>query len=296
MLPALQAALSTGNSSGSVKKPATGEASNFVRQVIFITDGAVGNEQALFKEIKQNLGHSRLFTVGIGSAPNSFFMRKAAQFGRGSFTYIGNVNEVEETMSGLFSKLDNPVMSDITVNWTQGIDAEIYPQNFPDLYHGEPLIITARTAELNGVVSVKGQIAGKQWQRDIPVRKATTMSGVSSLWARSKISKLLDEKVMGRSDSDVRAEVLPVALQHQLLSPYTSFIAVEEVASRPASELLNETVVANARPKGQGVQQFAYPRTATRGAQSALWALMFLIMSAAIFFATRQEPECEQVA
>ena len=145
------------------------------------------------------------------------------------------------------------MMSDITVNWPQGVNAEIYPQNLPDLYQGEPLIITARTAELDGVVSVEGQIAGKKWQRDIPVKKAAQLSGVSTLWARHKISKLLDDKVTGRSDEDVRAEVLPVALQHQLLSPYTSFIAVEEVASRPTSELLDETVVTNARPKGQGL-------------------------------------------
>ncbi len=296
MLPALQAALNVGNSNGGVKNTVNGKASNVVRQVIFITDGAVGNEQALFKEIQQNLGNSRLFTVGIGSAPNSFFMRKAAQFGRGSFTYIGNVDEVQEIMSELFNKLDKPMMSDITVNWPQGVNAEIYPQNLPDLYQGEPLIITARTAELDSVVSVEGQIAGKKWQRDIPVKKAAQLSGVSTLWARHKINKLLDDKVTGRSDDDVRAEVLPVALQHQLLSPYTSFIAVEEVASRPTSELLDETVVTNARPKGQGLQQFAYPRTATRGAQSALWAFMFLMTSATVIFAVKQEPDCEPVA
>ena len=60
---------------------------NTLRQVVFITDGSVGNEDALFKLISDHLGPSRLFTVGIGSAPNSYFMRKAAQFGRGTFTY-----------------------------------------------------------------------------------------------------------------------------------------------------------------------------------------------------------------
>ncbi|MEH6557021.1 MAG: marine proteobacterial sortase target protein [Oceanicoccus sp.] len=296
MLPALQAALYTDNSNDAVHNTVNGKAANFVRQVIFITDGAVGNEQALFKEIKQNLGNSRLFTVGIGSAPNSFFMRKAAQFGRGSFTYIGNVDEVQEIMLGLFNTLDKPMMSDITVDWPQGANAEVYPQNLPDLYQGEPLIITARTAELDGVVSVKGQIAGKKWRRDIPVKNTAQLSGISTLWARYKISELLDGKAAGRSDDDVRADVIPVALRHQLLSPYTSFIAVENVVSRPTTELLDETVVSNARPKGQSVQQFAYPRTATRGAQSALWALMFLMMSAAVIFAIRQEPDCELTA
>src|SRR5690606_4296591 len=58
--------------------------SHDLRQVIFITDGSVGNEQALMQLIEQKLGHSRLFTVGIGSAPNSYFMTGAAQAGRGT--------------------------------------------------------------------------------------------------------------------------------------------------------------------------------------------------------------------
>ena len=73
--------------------------------MIFITDGAVGNEVALFEEISTRLGNSRLFTVGIGSAPNSWFMREAARFGRGSHTHIGSLEEVGDKMAALFARL-----------------------------------------------------------------------------------------------------------------------------------------------------------------------------------------------
>ena len=53
-----------------------------IKQIIFITDGSVGDEQGLFSLIKQRINNDRLFTVGIGSAPNSHFMRKAAKYGR----------------------------------------------------------------------------------------------------------------------------------------------------------------------------------------------------------------------
>ena len=77
MMPALLAALQDqGEPDQLQEQPA-------LRQVIFITDGAVGNEAALFEQISAQLGRNRLFTVGIGSAPNSWFMSKAAQFGRG---------------------------------------------------------------------------------------------------------------------------------------------------------------------------------------------------------------------
>ena len=58
-----------------------------------------------FVLIKQNLGGSRLFTVGIGSAPNSHFMNSAAKYGRGTHSYIGEQTEVRQKMQGLFNKL-----------------------------------------------------------------------------------------------------------------------------------------------------------------------------------------------
>src|SRR5262249_52434080 len=65
-------------------------------------------------------GDSRLFTVGIGSAPNSHFMTKAAAIGRGTFTYIGKVDEVREKMSALFAKLESPVLKGVRIDWPRG--------------------------------------------------------------------------------------------------------------------------------------------------------------------------------
>jgi len=104
-----------------------------VRQVIFLTDGAVGNEQQLFSLIKTRLGDSRLFTVGIGSAPNSHFMRKAAQAGRGTFTYIGKIDEVRAQMNALFARLETPVLKGITALWPEGTRADATPDPLPDL-------------------------------------------------------------------------------------------------------------------------------------------------------------------
>ncbi|MGY8794099.1 MAG: marine proteobacterial sortase target protein, partial [Woeseiales bacterium] len=88
-----------------------------LRQIIFITDGSVGNEDALFSLIEQQLGNARLFTVGIGSAPNSWFMRKAAEAGRGAFTFISALHEVSEKMQRLFRKIERPQITDITIQW-----------------------------------------------------------------------------------------------------------------------------------------------------------------------------------
>ncbi len=115
-----------------------------VRQVVFLTDGSVANEEDLFGVIRQRLGDTRLFTVGIGSAPNGHFMARAAEFGHGTFTYIGDVREVEEKMGQLFARLESPVLTGIEVRWPEGAAVEAWPPRVPDLYLGEPVVVSAR--------------------------------------------------------------------------------------------------------------------------------------------------------
>ena len=139
----------------------------YLKQVVFITDGSVGNEQALFKLIHDQLGNARLFTVGIGSAPNSYFMSKAAQFGRGTFTFIASTQDVAKNMGKLFEKLQSPVLGNISVQWPERVEVEMWPQRIPDLYAGEPLLISAKVEMLtdSSEVVISGSINSQPWRR-----------------------------------------------------------------------------------------------------------------------------------
>src|SRR5207237_7862679 len=97
MVPAMRAALSDN----------AGDA-GYVRQVVFLTDGAIGNEQQLFETISALRGRSRIFMVGIGSAPNTYLMTRAAELGRGAFTQIGSVDQVGARLRGLLATLEKP--------------------------------------------------------------------------------------------------------------------------------------------------------------------------------------------
>ena len=116
-----------------------------------------------------------------------------------------------------------------------------------------------------GTVTVSGLLGGQQWTRQIAVDAVALGEhpGIATLWARHKIAALLDERVLGRSENAVRRDVLEVALSHQLLSPYTSFVAIEKVVSRPGGEGLEARPVPNSPPRGQTPQQYAWPATAT---------------------------------
>ncbi len=266
-----------------------------LRQVVFITDGAVGNEVALFEEIAASLGHARLFTVGIGSAPNGWFMRKAADFGRGTHTVIGDLSEVAPRMDALFEALAAPVATDIRANWPAAADS--WPERVPDLYRGEPLLLAVAfpNGAPAGEVTVVGTLGGQRWERQISIDASDGADhpGIATLWARRKITALLDDKVLGRSEDAVRADVLEVALAHQLLSPYTSFVAIEEVVSRPPEAGMAAHQVPNTPPRGQSPQHYAWPATATDAPLKIYLGSLCLFI--ALLIRVLRQPEVDRV-
>jgi Ca-activated chloride channel family protein len=201
--------------------------SGTVRQVIFMTDGQVSNEQELFSFIHTRLGESRLFTVGIGAAPNSHFMRNAARFGRGTFTYIGDVQQVQERMSELFAKLDAPVMTSISVHSSDSI-AESWPERVPDLYRGEPLVVAMRVHDTNATIKLQGSIGTETWSKELTLPATGGSEAIARLWGREKIESLMDHISDGSDAQGVEAAVISVALQHHLVSQYTSLVAIDQ--------------------------------------------------------------------
>jgi Ca-activated chloride channel family protein len=254
--------------------------SSLLRQVVFLTDGAVGNEDAILRLLHDKLGDRRLFTIGIGPSPNTFFLTKAAQFGRGTFTFIGDVREVRQKMTDLFRKLDSPALTNITVDWPGGADA--WPRRVPDLYPGEPVVITAQfpAGTLQGSVVISGTRAGHPWQTLLPVQAGAPEAGVAVLWARAKIDALMDAGRQGARMSDMRNAVLDVALTHHLVSKYTSLVAVDVTPAKPAGVDTLKTALPGNVPEGlTGVDQL--PRTATPAALSLI-AGAFLLLAAAL--------------
>jgi Ca-activated chloride channel family protein len=279
MFPALSAALNSPAPEG------------YVRQVIFLTDGAVGNEDQLFQLIRERLGDSRLFTVGIGAAPNSHFMSKAAEFGHGTFTYIGNVNEVGEKMGQLFTKLESPVLTDIRVKFPDGALGEMWPKQLPDLYLGEPVMFAASLKKLGGSVSVEGRRGGTPWKVSLPLGGGGSASGIHVLWARSKIASLMDGLQSSADGNEVRNQVIDVALDHHLVSKYTSLVAVDVTPTRPRDESLAEDCALPTNlPEGWDHQAVfgQLPQTATPATMQTLVGALFLLLGLVLLWWRRR--------
>ncbi|TGD73529.1 marine proteobacterial sortase target protein [Mangrovimicrobium sediminis] len=289
MLPALQRALSPQG----VARAEPEERGQRLRQVVFITDGAVGNEQALFAAIQRELGDSRLFTVGIGSAPNQWFMQRAADAGRGFSVQVGRIEEVGERMASLFERISAPLARELRVQWPVAVEA--WPARVPDLYRGEPLVQAVHFGSTPpaGEIEVHGRLAGQAWRQSVSVPAlpgAQPHSGVASVWARRKIANLMAQPGDTTSAQETRAAVLEVALAHQLLSPYTSFVAVEQQLSRDPQVPLRAGAVPNTRPQGQSAQPYAYPNTATSARAKVLLASLLLLLGLLVHVMRQPEP------
>jgi Ca-activated chloride channel family protein len=210
-----------------------GSDANSVRQVVFLTDGEIGNEQQLFDTISAMRGRSRLFMVGIGSAPNSFLMTRAAELGRGTFTHIGAVEQVEERMRTLFAKIESPAVTNLTATFSAA-RADATPAVIPDLYRGEPVALAVKVGSLAGTLEIKGVIGNQPWIVALPLANAAEGKGLSKLWARRKITDAEIARTLRKlTPEETDTRILALALEHHLVTRLTSLVAVEQTPSRP---------------------------------------------------------------
>ena len=281
MAPALTMALQS-------QRKSTGELSeesSRVRQVVFMTDGAVGNESALFSQIRRQLGDQRLFTVAIGSAPNRHFMREAARWGRGSYTAVQDPADISGPLVRLFAAMEAPVLTDIEVRWpgqSTSAQEDSFPRRPGDLFQGEPLLQVVRGVPAAGELSVSGRLpGGATWQRRLDLQQAASGSGLNRYWAREKIDSLLDEARLEGQEPD-KARITSLAVEHSLMSPYTSFVAVDATPARDPESTLVKDNLPTLLPAGSQPGMARYPQTATVAPLLVALGLLGLMLSAAI--------------
>ncbi|MFK7962397.1 MAG: marine proteobacterial sortase target protein [Burkholderiaceae bacterium] len=225
---------------------------DYFSQVVFVTDGAVSNEAELFSLIDTMLGERKLFTVGIGTAPNRYFMRQAAASGRGSHTLINGGNDIIPQMTLLFERLSSPMMTHLQLRDDAG---ELIDTGRPirDLYAGEPVVMAFRLPIKPTSLVIEGEQNEFGWQQNVPVQ-TVTQRGIDKLWARDQLQSLDNEirrfSMDGRDPARLREQATDVAMNHHLVSAYTSLVAVDATPARLPDAPAHETAVPRHLPKG----------------------------------------------
>ncbi|HSY06384.1 MAG TPA: marine proteobacterial sortase target protein [Steroidobacteraceae bacterium] len=261
-----------------------------LRQIVFITDGSVGNEMQLVRMIHERIGSGRLFTVGIGAAPNTYFMRAAAAAGRGSYTFIGNRAEVQERMTDLFAKLEQPALLELQLHWPGGVSAQLAAPLPADIYAGDPLVVAARLANVpQGLLTLSGSSAGHPWARQLPIAVVGEQAGVAKLWARERIADLVQQSGFGADPVETRAQILQLALAHQLVSDYTSLVAVDVTAARPPAEVPERAQAPTSAPVGSyWAASTGFARTATAAPLLLCIGALWLCFAALLYAAGKE--------
>lgn len=255
------------------------------QRVVLITDGAVSNEEEVFRRVSADLGRVRFHVIGIGSAPNRFLMRRLALYGRGACEFISSIDEVGERMTRFLGRIDRPVLTDLSLDWEGAPPREVYPQHLPDLYAGEPLYVSLRLdpgravtrAVLNGRLADGILRTGLEVSSDAPAG-----SGVATRWARARVRSALDRLHQGGDPGLIRAEVIDVARAFNLVTRYTSLVAVEEL--RTASGEWTTRTIPSGLPRGSTLLGATLPQGGTNGPLMVFTGLVLLILATVLYF------------
>ena len=214
---------------------APSDSQDHVRVVCFVTDGEVGNDLEILGEIQKH-PNARVFAFGIGSSVNRFLIEGMAKAGRGASEVVTLDEKAGPAAHRLYQRLRSPLLTDVSIDWGGLPVTEVYPQRLPDLFSGQPLVVSGRySAAANGTIRIRGKRAGENFVREIPVRLSGNAGKYSiqpSFWARRKIEDLMSQDWAGLQSGTMKPalqkEITQLGLDYRLMTQFTSFVAVEE--------------------------------------------------------------------
>jgi Ca-activated chloride channel family protein len=180
--------------------------------------------------------NARVFAFGIGSSVNRFLLDKMAEYGRGEVEYVGLQDDGSAAARRFHERVRNPLLTNITIDWSGLPVSDVYPKRIPDLFSAKPVVLSGRyAAGAKGVIHLRGKIAGKDFSRDIAVTLPDTEARhdvLATLWARRRIDDLMGQDWVGMQSGqqryDLHEAVTKLGLEYNLMTQFTSFVAVEE--------------------------------------------------------------------
>lgn len=228
------------------------------RSTIVVTDGYISAEADAFERIRKNLNRSNLFAFGIGSSVNRHLIEGMARAGQGEPFVVTNGAEARAVVPKFQDYIQSPVLTDIAFE-AAGFNAyDVEPASIPDLFANRPLVIFGKwKGEPTGTLHVSGLGGEGRFEQSLDVAEAASAVGspdenraLRYLWARAKVARLADNGVI---DDETRRQVIKLGLAYELLTEFTSFIAVHEVVRTDGSA----EDVDQPQPMPQGVSDYA---------------------------------------
>ncbi|MCA9092017.1 MAG: VWA domain-containing protein, partial [Planctomycetaceae bacterium] len=214
--------------------------------VLFFTDGlptsGERNELKIAERARQsNVKNARLFNFGVGYDVNSRLLDRLSRDNRGISVYIRPNENLETVVSSFFNRIGEPQLTDLQIvlslpGSSESIALQSYPRNLPDLFAGEQLVWVGRYNKGGDVqVTLNGKSGSNQQtyslQAKLPTDAAdSSTSFIEKLWATRRIGEIIDQLDLNGKNQELIDEMVQLSMKHGIMTPYTSFLAREDVS------------------------------------------------------------------
>lgn len=238
---------------------------NYSRTFIVLTDGYVSFEKQTFISVRENLNEANLFAMGIGSSVNRYLIDGLAHAGMGE-PYVATTQEEAERVAGkLIDYIEKPVLTNISIDFGE-LDAYDYePSSIPDVFAQRTIMVYGKyKGNANGTIKVKGITGNTHYTKHFNLKKAKkdNNAALRYLWARNKIKYLDDyshyytqgHNYRNNENEDIKKEVTQLGLKYNLLTQYTSFIAIDSIIRNTHNE---SVTIKQPLPLPKGVSNYA---------------------------------------
>jgi Ca-activated chloride channel family protein len=233
--------------------------SNRPHFVVFLTDGKptigeMDDEKLVKRILNTNKDNSRIFTFGIGDEINTHLLDKLTDETKAWRTYVNDEEDIEIKVSNFYDKIQSPVLSDLKLDFDNVEVYQTYPKELPDLFKGSNLLVFGRyKGNGNAKVTLSGKLNGLQKKFSVEDNFASSddeYNFIPPLWASRRIGYLLDLIRLNGDDKELVDEVTMLAREHGIITPYTSYLIMEDEEIRVYSrKLIDEFQSLTTRPK-----------------------------------------------
>lgn len=215
--------------------------------VLFLSDGlpttgVTSEAQIVANARKANQVRARTFCFGVGYDVNSRLLDKLARDSNGYTEYVRPDEDIEDRVSRLYRRIESPVMTGVEIAF-EFDDKEssakpvnrLYPKQPFDLFAGDQLVVVGRYKQSGAAkVTVRGSVGGESQKFDFSARlvKHSDDQGnafIEKLWAIRRVGEIIDELDLNGRNEELVEELVRLSTRHGILTPYTSFLADENV-------------------------------------------------------------------
>jgi Ca-activated chloride channel family protein len=198
--------------------------------IVLLTDGQVGNEAEILREVLDKRGAARIYTFGIGTNVSDALLRDLAKRSGGAAEFIHPGERIDEKVVAQFARATARRVTGVTVSW-KGVEVgELAPGELPSLVDNEPWVLYGKTRGRGvGEAEIRGKLDGEPFYLAVAVDLdgASAQPLLGKLWASERVRDLKVEGLDGRRAERMKERIVELGVKYGIATPYTSFVAIE---------------------------------------------------------------------